>query len=86
MVRLILNFLLVGCLLLGYSTASDAKNYKFRNENGKLHFTNDTKKVPEKYRKDSSKKPTQGNSSKNKISQSKVYKKTACPVKENIQP
>jgi hypothetical protein len=56
MVRLILNFLLAGHLLLGYSTPSDAKNYKFRDENGKLHFTNDPTIVPEKYRKDSSKK------------------------------
>ena len=48
--RLILNFLLVGCLLMGYSTHSDAKNYKFRVENGKLHFTNDPIKVPGKYR------------------------------------
>ncbi len=66
---------LVGVLLVGNPSPSLAKTYKFRDENGKLHFTNDPEKVPEKYRKDSDKKPSQSNSSKSGTSQAKVYEK-----------
>jgi len=81
MVHLILNFLLVGFLLVGYSTPCDAKTYKFRDENGKLHFTNDPGKVPERYRKDSNDKPAQPNFVKKGISELKVYKKNCVPSK-----
>ncbi len=79
MVRVILNFLLVGFLLVGHPIPSDAKTYKFRDENGKLHFTNDPEKVPEKYRKDSDKKPPKP--SNNKTSHSKIYKNECVPGK-----
>ncbi|MZH04348.1 MAG: DUF4124 domain-containing protein [Nitrospinae bacterium] len=47
--RLILNLLVIIFLPVGPSSSSFAKTYKFRDENGKLHFTNDPSKVPEKF-------------------------------------
>jgi len=81
MVRLILNFLLVGFLLAGHPGPSIAKTYKFKDENGKLHFTNDPTKVPERYRKDSNDKLAKPNFVRKGISESKVYKKNCVPSK-----
>ena len=49
--RLIFSALLIGIFLIGNPTPSSAKMYKYKDENGKLHFTDDPTKVPEKYRK-----------------------------------
>ena len=51
MARLIFSALLIGIFLMGNPTPSSAKMYKYKDENGKLHFADDPTKVPEKYRK-----------------------------------
>jgi ankyrin repeat protein len=81
MTHLIFNCLLIGFLLIGSSGLSVAKTYKFRDENGKLHFTNDPAKVPEKYKKDPNKKPAKPSPDKKEIFQSQVYKKSCVPSK-----
>ena len=65
-------------LVFVFTSDADAKMYKYKDENGKLHFTNDLMKVPEKYRdkKSAPKKKTPGKISKNK---GKLYENTCQP-------
>lgn len=79
MVRQILNFLFIGFFLLGIPTHSFAKIYKFKDENGKVHFTNDPAKVPEQYRKDSPQKAVPQKSAEKGTAN--VYKNDCVPSK-----
>lgn len=50
MSRLIFSVLLGGFFLMGNPDISSAKIYKYKDENGNIHFTNDPLTIPERYR------------------------------------
>lgn len=52
MARLVLTAILVCVFMLGISISASAKIYKYKDENGKTHFTNDPSKIPEEYREE----------------------------------
>jgi uncharacterized protein DUF4124 len=46
-----LRFLILALLIIALPNRSDAKVYKWRDDKGKLHFTDSVNKIPPKYRK-----------------------------------